>query len=193
MDAIRAADPMVYDIVQFAIARVDRVGDVTKPAFDLIRADIEAQYAETREEVALLDACEAADVQTYLALQDYRAGTATREDVIALDPLLANVLKGKNEVEEYESAQSILRSRLAATDATRAQLLVKTGEYQIKMAEVSDLDVELERRVRAGRMMLVYWLRAHRNLSQGIQVPPAINVGAMVSSSAKKAAGAVVP
>ncbi len=193
MGGIRAADPLVYNIVQFAIHRVDRVSDVTVPAFDFIRDDVDQRFAMTREEVALLDAAEAADVQAYLALQDYRVGRAAREDVIALDPLLGNVLKGKNEVEEYETAQGILRARLAATDATRAQLLAKVEMYQLKMAEVFDLSTELERRVRAARMMLVYWLRAHRNLSQGVAVPPAINVGQMVGSSAKKAVGSIVP
>lgn len=193
LSAIGAADPLVYNIVQFAIQRVDRVSEVTQPAFEAIRSDVEKRYQGTVEEVKLLDRSEAADVRTYLALQDYRTGAGTRDAVTALDPLLAGVLTGKDAVAEYEEAQRILRARLAATDATRAQLDVKMNEYRVKMAEAFDLNSELDRRVRAARMMLVYWLRAHRNLAQGVQVPPAINVEQMLGSSARKAVGTVMP
>ncbi|HET6349233.1 MAG TPA: hypothetical protein VFH88_09130 [Candidatus Krumholzibacteria bacterium] len=193
MEAIRAADPMVYTIVQFTIQRIDRVEAKTTPGFDRVTSLVEAGFEPTRAEIARLDSTEAADVRTYLALQDYRVGKGTREAVIAADPLLAHVLAGKNEVTEYEEAQRILRERLAATDATRAQLLPRQAQYRDEIGEVVDLGIELQRRTRAARMMLVYWLRAHRNLSQGVQVPPAINVGGMLGSSAKKAIGAVTP
>jgi len=193
MDAIRAADPMVYTVVQFSIERIDRVEAKTVPAFEQITSLIEVGFAPTRAEIARLDSTEAADVRAYLTLQDYRVGKATREAVIAADPLLARVLAGKNEVAEYEEAQRILRERLAATDATRAQLIPRQAEYREEIGEVMDLGVELQRRIRAARMMLVYWLRAHRNLAQGVQVPPAINVGGILGSSAKKAVGAVAP
>ncbi|MDH4037061.1 MAG: hypothetical protein OEX18_11470 [Candidatus Krumholzibacteria bacterium] len=193
MQAIGEADPMIYSIVQFGIARLDAVRDAIEPSFVLIAVDIEARYAGTRAEIERLDASEAADVETYLALQDYRVGKGTREAVVALDPLLAGPLAARDDVIAYEKAQSILRRRLAATDSTRAQLAPKVQDYRNRSEEVGELSMELDRRVRAGRMMLVYWLRAHRNLAQGIQVPPAINVGQMVGSSAKKAVGAVVP
>ncbi len=193
MAAIDAADPLVYAVVTFGIRTVDRVGEVAEPVFEQVREDVQARYAETRWEVAKLDSVEARDVNTYLALQDYRLGKATRDSVVALDPMMAGVLKGRDELKECEQAQETLRRRLAATDATRAQLLERIEDYDNKIGEVLVLDEELKRRVRVARLMFVYWLRAHRNLAQGVQVPPAINVGSMVSSSAKKAAGAIVP
>jgi hypothetical protein len=191
--AIGAADPVIYSIVQFSIARVDRVAAVVAPALEYIQQDVEAGYAATRAQIARLNAQEEADVRAFLALQDYRAGKGTKEDVVALDPLLAPILAGKDEMAAFEAAQGMLRERLVATDATRAQLQAKTDEYRKRAAEAWELGAEMDRRVRSARLMLVYWLRAHRNLAQGIQVPPAINIGEIVGSSAKKAVNTVVP
>ncbi len=195
LDAIGAANPLIYSIVTFTIERVDSVEAAIKPGLDAIGADIEAKFAETRREIDDLNAIEERDVRTFITLQDYRAGKASLESVVASDPSLSDILspKGKSSPEGIEAAQQLLRERLTSIDAVRAQLNARKELHANQVAELDGFRNELDRRVRSARLMLVYWLRSHSNLAAGVQVPPAIDVGGMVGSSAKKAVKTVVP
>ncbi len=193
LSAIGAANPLIYSIVTYTIARVDHLQATLQPVFGQIASDIESRYADTRHQVTDLNALETRDVRTFIALEDYRGGTGSLESVVASDPSIAVTLApgGKSSAGTVDAAQGVLRQRLATIDEVRKQLELKTDLHNNQAAELDDFQNELDRRVRAARLMLIYWLRSHSNLAAGIQVPPAINIGEMVGSSAKKAVSAL--
>ena len=190
LGAIGAAHPLVYSIVTFTIARVDTVAAKVQPAFDFIRAEIKANFAGVRAEIIELNQLEETNVRNYLFLQEHRARKpGALDSLIARDPSMADVLTPKHKLSEaaIDQADRILQERLASIDSVRAQLGMRNLERAHQIAELDDMRAEMDDRVRIARLVLIYWLRSHGSLAQGVVVPPAINMGKIVGSTAKRA------
>lgn len=190
LGALAAANPLVYSITTFCIARVDRIAGTTRVALQRIQSAVDTDFAATKRSLEELDADEEANVQNYLLLQDYRAGkTESLEPLLARDPSLRETLqaKGKPSAEAVDAAQRTLQDRLASIDEVRKQLGLRKDLHTHQVAELDEFRTELDRRNRTARLMLIYWMRSHSNLAQGVAIPPAINMEKIASDSAKKA------
>lgn len=189
LDAIGAAHPLVYSIVSFAIARVDTVALDVEPAFHFIQAEIRANFAGVEAEIAELNQLEETNVRNYLFLQEHRVGKAGALDsLLARDPSMADVLspKQRSTAAAINEAQRVLQERLASIDSVRENLGMRNLQYAHQVAELDEMRTEMGERVRRARLMLIYWLRSHGNLSQGVIVPPSIDLRAIAGSTTKR-------
>lgn len=190
LGALSAADPLVYTITSFSVNRIDKVAATSRPAFADIERQVDAEFAQTHREIDELNALEEFNVDNYILLQDHRVGKAgSLDSLLARDPSLASLFssKGKSSREAIDEAQRILQERLASIDSVRSQLGMRNEHHMHQIAELDEFRAELDERVRTAKLMLIYWMRSHANLAQGITVPPAINLESIAGSTAKKA------
>jgi hypothetical protein len=190
LGALSAINPLVYSVASFCIERVDHVAAISQHSLVEIQSVVDRDFADIKKALEDLDACEDVYVRDYLMLQDYRSGkTESLEPLLARDLSLRELLgdKAKPSGEATEKAQKVLQERLASVDAVRKQLDARKELHALRVAEVDDFRNEIAERNRTARLMLIYWMRSHSNLAQGITIPPAINMGEIVGSSAKKA------
>ncbi len=189
LGAIGAAHPLVYSIVSFTIARVDTVAAKVQPVFNLIQKEVDANFAAVKAEIAELNKLEEINVRNYILLQEHRIRKpGALDSLLARDPSMADLLtpKNQNSAEAIDRAQRRLQERLASIDSVRAQLGLRNLQYTHQVAELDDMRAEMNNRVRTARLMLIYWLRSHGSLSQGVVVPPAINVGHMLGTTVER-------
>ena len=189
LGALSAANPLVYTITSFSVNRIDKVTATSRPAFAAIERQVDAEFAQTHREIDELNALEEFNVDNYLLLQDHRVGKAgSLDSLLARDPSLASLFsKGRSSREAIDEAQRSLQERLASIDSVRSQLGMRNLHHMHQIAELDEFRAELDDRARTAKLMLIYWMRSHANLAQGIMVPPAINVEAIAGSTAKKA------
>ena len=190
LDAIGAAHPLVYSIVTFAIAHVDTVALEVEPAFNFIQSEVKAKFSDVEAEIAELNQLEETNVRNYLLLQEHRVGKPGALDaLLARDPSLADVLspKRRSAMAAIDEAQRLLQERIASIDSVRGTLGMRNLQYAHQVAELDEMRTEMGERVRRARLMLIYWLRSHGSLSQGVVVPPSIDIKAIAGSTAKRA------
>lgn len=190
LDAIGAAHPLVYSIVTFTIARVDTVAAKVQPAFDFIQSEVSASFRGIHAEIVELNQLEEENVRNYLFLQEHRVGKpGALDSLLSRDPSMADVLtpKNRNSAAAIDEAQRVLQERLASIDSVRGQLDMRNLQHAHQLAELDEMRNEMDQRVRTARLTLIYWLRSHGSLAQGVVVPPAINVSQIVGSTAKRA------
>ncbi len=194
LGALSAVNPLVYSVASFCIEHVDRVATMSQKSLVRIQGEVDADFADVKKSLENLDQLEDTNVQDYLMLQDYRAGKSeSLEPLLARDLTLRDMLGGKAKPsgEQLEKAQVALQGRLASIDAVRKQLDARKALHTNQIAEVDAFRNEIAQRNRTARLMLIYWMRSHSNLAQGVAIPPAINMSEIVGSSAKKALKAI--
>ncbi len=190
LGALGAINPLVYAVAVFSIDRVDRMAMMTQRALVNIQTEVDRDFADVKQSIAELNALEERNVQDYLLLQDYRAGKVeSLEPLLAHDVTVREIVAGKARpsAQALEKAQLALQERLASIDSVRKQLGMRNEQHTHQVAELDEFRNEIDQRNRTARLMLIFWMRSHSNLAQGIEVPPTINLKSLADEGAKKA------
>jgi hypothetical protein len=176
LDGIGAAGPIVNAIVRAAQDRLDALQQIIIPATEagLDRA-IEADFHETQ----------ARSMRALNLLYEARMG-----DRAALDTLLSEDASVKSLIpsaqkateKEMEAAEKYLLDRLGGISVVLHQLDYDLAAYKAKQDELGAWRYEIDERVKLARNAMAVWAQSHRNLGNGIPVPPLIDVQGMAGS-----------
>jgi hypothetical protein len=186
LDGIGAAGPIVNAIVRAAQDRLDALQQIIIPATEagLDRA-IEADFHETRTNYTNLKGTQARSMRALNLLYEARMG-----DRAALDTLLSEDASVKSLIpsaqksteKEMEAAEKHLLDRLAGLNVVLHQLDYDLAAYKAKQDELGAWRYEIDERVKLARNAMAVWAQSHRNLGNGIPVPPLIDVQGMAGS-----------
>jgi hypothetical protein len=179
LSALGAAQPLVNATMVHGNVLFDRVDSLVQAAEADVGARIEANFRPLKERIEDLDSMHVASVRSYALVQRYRRGDKTALDSLHLDePGLVELLPlGRRPTpKELDSAERYVVERSTTINSLRDQLAHEFAVYRESQAELEALRTQTDERARLGRIALNLWGSSHRNLAEGISVPPMIDV-----------------
>ena len=195
LDGIAAANPIINTIVLSLIDRLDEIEDGVAGIINVFESQIQDEYAEAIDNYLRLKNLQNSTQKTismlYLAESRDRAILDTlRQD----DLYLSSFFTSKNNVSKTElnDAEEYLFKRLGRIDELIKQLDDDRIEYLAKKDEISQWHLQVDEKLRIARNAITVWAQSHRNLGDGIEVPPLIGIDQIISIAAN-AASSFVP
>jgi hypothetical protein len=196
LGGVNAAEPLVSATMRFGLKLLDKLEvDVTE-ASSAIGREVEAEFADVNANVADVDRIQQQFLRGFALLQEYRLGDAKALDQLrGAVPLAREALPAAKtpSTKELEAFEAQLGATLQRVETAKKQLAPELAEYEARQQELDMLRAQSVERAKLGRMTLILWARSHRNLGKGIAVPPAIDIGGMIKSTALGAAKAAIP
>ena len=196
LDALGAVDPIVAAVQARGLALSDRVtsaiADAAGTLEGLVLQEYGAMVANREALVALQTRLHRAQALAEQAiLGDAAALEALRRDVPMVNELLRP--DRRPTVRELQPVVEALAVQLHRVQISLEQVRPEYDAYRESLAELDAMRNHYTERARVERSILLVWARSHRNLGRGVEVPPAFDLARIVTSSASKVTGAVLP
>jgi hypothetical protein len=196
LEGIAAAEPIADAALRYGLTQLDQLDVDIAEATGTIGREVEAEFAQLNANVADVSRVEQQLLRGFALLHRHRLGEAQ-----ALDELRGALPRAKEmlpagrppALKELDALEGQLTAQLERVKAVTEQLAPDLAEYEGCQQELDALRAHNVERARLARMSLILWARSHRNLGKGIAVPPAIDIGGMLKSTAMSAAKAAVP
>ena len=192
MEALSAAQPLVLSVTVYANKLFDTTDEAVRVAVADLGNEIETKFAPLRANMLEMQSLHTRLVHNFGQLYRARFGEAAALDsLLASNPSLKDLApKGRRASgKELDAIEEKLASELNQVEAVRSQLAPEFALYREYQAELNALRDQTEDLLRLGRATMNLWSRSHRNLAQGISVPPSIDVVGLFRSTAQNAAG----
>ncbi len=194
LDGIAAAGPLVNAVV-VAIQRDldDFQQDVVPGVVAGFDREIEADVAVTRGNYSDLKALQARSMRAANLFYLGRMGDpASLKKLIEEDPSVKDLLPSpeKATAKQMDATEQYLIERLKRIDDVIHQLDYDVANYNAKRDELETWRRGVEEKIKVARQAITIWAQSHRNLGNGIPVPPMIDIGEITGSvvgTAKKA------
>lgn len=186
LDGIGAAGPVINAIVMAVQDRLDDLQQNVIPATEagLDRA-MEADFHETRTNYTNLKATQARSMRALNLLYGARMGDrAALDSLLSEDTSVKSLIPSAQKATEKEmaAAEQYLLDRLAGINTVLHQLDYDLLAYKAKQDELGAWRYEIDERIKIARNAMAVWAQSHRNLGNGIPVPPLIDVQGMAGS-----------
>ena len=194
LGGIAAAGPLVNAIVVAIQSGLDEFQQKTVPAlitgFD---REIEADVAVTRANYSDLKSLQARSMRAANLFYMGRMGDpASLQKLLEEDPSVRDLLPSpeKATAKQMDATEQYLIERLHKIDEVIHQLDYDLASYNAKRDELDAWRLSVGEKVKVARNAMMVWAQSHRNLGNGIPVPPLIDVQGLTGSvvgTAKKA------
>jgi len=196
LDGIAAASPIVNTVVLSVQNRLDELQNGIPSILSGFDREIERDYGATKKNFARLH-----QLQEQLMLSATRIYLARMGETAELDSLLQENSSlsqffpsaDKATQAQLASAETYLLGQLNQVDILLHQLDDAKSEYLAKQDELTTWRITLEEKILVARNSITVWAQSHRNLGNGIPVPPLIDVEGFASGLLGKAANVIVP
>jgi hypothetical protein len=193
-EGILASEPIVNSVVRAILDRIDNIQNLVPLVLGGLEREIEQDYSQVRSNYGQLQ-----ELQTELMLSVTRLYRARRGDIAEFDTLLQADASLRSLIPSVErvslsqmaAAEKHLLDQLNNIDISLHQLDGIKIEYIAKKDELVHWRTQVDEKIRIARTAMVVWAQSHRNLGQGIPVPPLIDVGGMASGLVGNAAKTV--
>ena len=195
-DGLAAAEPIVNSVVATVLEQIDEVQQQIPIMVAGVNREIEKDYSVSRENYERLY-----NLQENLQLSVTRLYKARIGDDDELEKLLEENASLKYFVPSADKAnhdnlvkaESFLLGQVKEVELMISQLEDIKADYRAKMDEVVAWRTDLEDKILIARASLTLWARAHKNLGNGIPVPPMIDIAGIAGNLAGKVAKTVTP
>lgn len=188
-EGIEAAGPLVNGVVLALNRRLDEIDEEIPLTIRAIDREIESEYAGKRKNYEELVRLQTEGQRAVTLLYDARRGDrASLEKLLESDPSLKEFITSfeKPTPAMFRAADDALSGRLARIDEFLRQLEGEKSSYLAKQQELETLRIATDEKVKVARDAVMIWGQSHRNLGQGIAVPPLIDVVGMAGGLARK-------
>ena len=124
-----------------------------------------------------------------------RGDLSALDTLLNEDPSVREVIPSPDKAasKELAAAEVLLRDRLLGLDTCIDQMAPEVASYKAKLQELEDWRISVDLRVKIAREEISVWAQAHRNLGDGIPVPPVIDVTGFATDLAKKVSPVPIP
>lgn len=190
MAALAAAQPVVSAALAYGNEIYDEMDQAINKADLELMSRIEGEYTQVKDERDRLESMQLAGIVSYRRLTEYRLGNnAALDSLRATDAEAAELLPAgkKPSAAALDGAEKQIRDRVDAIGQMHDKLDPQFQVYKSEQAELDELLTQAREASRLGRITLITWARAHRNLANGIAVPASIDVMGMFRSAAGQA------
>jgi hypothetical protein len=188
-EGIQAAGPLVNGVVLALNRRLDEIDEEVPIVIGAIDREIESEYATKRTNYDGLVRLQTEAQASVTRLYDARRGDpAALAKLLEADPSLREYIISaeKPTPAMYKAAEEALTARLARLDSFLNQLEGEKKVYFAKQEELETLRISVDEKIKVARDAVMIWAQSHRNLGQGIAVPPLFDVVGMAGGLAKK-------
>jgi hypothetical protein len=181
LDGIAAASPIINAVVVAIQNRLDEVQYTLVPAMaQVFETGIERDYASARDAYIELKHVQVRSVRALNSVYDAKLGNAAAlVNLLDEDPSLRTFIPSPEKAtpKELDDAEKYLLERLANISTVFRQLDDDVANYKAKQAELGEWRLNLDEKIKVARNAMMVWAQSHRNLGNGIPVPPMIDVG----------------
>lgn len=194
--ALGAAQPLVGAAVSVGNVILDRLDGNVRVAADEINSLIQMEFASMNARLVDLESMHVNSVRSYTLIQRHVGGDATALDTLrSYDPGVREYMPiGRAPTsKEVDAAERYVLERTATLKSLRDQLEPDFTRYRECLDELEMLRNQTDERARLARMTLTLWGRSHRNLANGISVPPMIDVMGIMKSTVSTGVKGVLP
>jgi hypothetical protein len=196
IDGISAAGPIVNSVVVDIQQRLDKIQTALDPIELAMDRSIEKDYRATRYNYEGL-----INLQEQLMLSVTRIYRARIGDKAEIDTLLHENKSLTEFIPSAENAspgqlmaaESYLRDQLHHIEIMLSQLNEVKISYIAKRNELIAWRAQVDEKIMIARTAMTIWAQSHRNLGDGIPVPPLFDVAGFATGLVGTAAGSVVP
>ncbi len=188
-EGIAAASPLVNAVVLALNRGLDRIDEEVPVVIAAVDREVEAKYAEKRRNYVGLVRMQTETQYAVTLLYDARKGDrAALANAIEADPSVREFITSPDKPTPamYAAAEDALTHRLDRVDAYLNQLKSEKAGYLAKQEELESLRLGIDEKIRVARNAVTIWAQSHRNLGDGIAVPPLIDVVGMAGGLARK-------
>lgn len=185
LEALQAAQAVADELLRRAGNSADRIREASFQFGLETGAKIDASFAGILRNLRELEELQEHALRCFTLLTRARSGdTAALADVRRADAHLASLLgDGTPSDSALSAAEAHLEERLARIEKFRNQITPEVELYVRTKAELSRVLELSDQHSGRGRVAVIAFARAHRNLAAGLVVPPEIDVlGALRSA-----------
>jgi hypothetical protein len=157
---------------------------------------IESDFAEKRTNFLELKALQTETMATLTYV--YRMKMGQQQDIEKLlqkDQSLKKFFPSSERfnIAELEQAEGYLLKRLDDINTIIKHLSADVVDYYAKQDEMEAWRINTDERIRVARNAITVWAQSHRNLGNGIPVPPMIDVAGIATGITGTAVGKIIP
>jgi len=196
LHGIAAATPLVHAVVVKMGDQLEAI-ELGMPAIIVaIDYNIDSVYAERKATYLKLTRLQASTLRGMSQLYNARRGVlADLDTLIREDQSIGEIIPSPEKAtsKEIASAEALLKERLLNLDTFIGQMAPEVAAYKAKLQELEDWRLSVDMRVKIAREEISVWAQAHRNLGDGIPVPPVIDVTGFATDMAKKVSPVPIP
>lgn len=188
-EGIEAGSPLINAIVLAMLNRLDEIDQVVPTIIAALDRAIDEEYAEKRTNYANLVRLQTKSLRAMTLLYDGKSGDrAALEQLLAVDPSMREFFASPANAtpKELTAAEENLSIRLERINTFLHHLDEEKAVYSAKQRELEALRVNVEDRIKIARDAVMIWAQSHRNLGQGIAVPPLVDIGGIAGGLARK-------
>ena len=196
LDALGAAQPLVDALNGFMTNSLETMKGLAEQIAEETSVRIDQHSAAVITNKNNLEAFQTQTMQSFHLLNSLRAGKAgAMDELLQNDPALKEYVKpgttvGKQDMDLMETA---LMRRFENTQALLDSLKPRIDEYHAQIREMEELMYSFEQSARRLQLSVTLWARSHANLAAGIEVPPEIDIGKMITGTASNVVDKVIP
>ena len=188
-EGIEAAGPLVNGVVLALNRRLDEIDEGVPVAIAALDRQIESDYSDKRRNYSDLVRLQTETHHAVTLLYDARSGDQTAlAKLLEADPSMREFITSPDRPTpgSIKAAEEALVLRLDRIAEFLRQLDYEKSAYSAKQQELEDLRLQTDEKVKVARNAVAIWAQSHRNLGQGIAVPPLIDVVGMAGGLARK-------
>ena len=187
--ALTAAQPLINAVEAYVNNTLDDMSDLAVQIVAETTSQIEQNFSEVIQNKKSLEAMQTRTIKSFYLLSKLRDGeTDAQGELLANDPALIKYVKSGTTMksQDIDQVEKEIMQRFNITQAMLDKLYPRLDEYHAQIREVDELMHSFEDNAKKLRMSVSLWSRSHANLAAGIEVPPAIDIGGMISGATKK-------
>ena len=196
LDALGAAQPLVDAVNVYMTKSLDTMKSLAEQIAEETSVRIDQHSAAVITNKNNLEALQTQTMQSFHLLNSLRAGkVGAMEALLKNDPALNEYAKAGISVDKQDMdlMETSLMRRFENTQALLDSLKPRIDEYHAEIMEMEEMMYSFERSARRLQLSVTLWARSHANLAAGIEVPPEIDIGKMITGSASKVVDKVIP
>lgn len=189
LNGIEEASPFIDAIVISMSDRLETISQLLPRAAAAIDREIDADQAVQRRNYLEFRDLQARYHLAIAFLYRARMGEAGAMDsLLQVDPSMKEYFKPGSPVasKTWQEAEDAITERLSRIHGFFLQLESERKSYVAKQQELQEWRTGVDEKIKIARDALMVWAQSHRNLGQGIPVPPIIDVTGIAGGLAKK-------
>jgi len=184
LDGITAASPIVNSVVHTIKRRLDEMQNHIPSILMAFDREIEKDYAMTRANYENLIQLQEELMLSATRLYQARIGNQAQLDtLVQTNASIRNFIPSTTNASaaQLTMAETYLIAQLQQIDILIHQLDEVKTEYIAKQDELIAWGAQADAKVRIARSAMTVWAQSHRNLGDGIPVPPLIDVAGIAT------------
>ena len=196
LGGIAAASPIVNSVVLAALIRLTEIENLIPFILISLENQIEQDYRDGRRNFLSLKKLQMQIMLSVTRLYRARMGNIAEIDTLMHEDasMRSFFAKGKNStIADMAGAEDHLIAQLDRINTMLGQLDNDVALYRAKKDEMTAWRIQVDEKISIARNALTIWGQSHRNLGNGIPVPPLIDVSGFASGLMGKAANTVIP